>query len=205
MKRLLTIALLMAIPLTAFTARAQTPALLEGAQYIESVTVSNGIATPVIKTWGVQNSLFGPTVAGQEFFLATARTAAQITTAGTTISGTFHGTSSSDPVDGRGTVILGLADVSAPPEASFNSWALSVSITKHPGFEAIYIQELGVLKKALTGPFNYDVPVAVTLQSTRTQVLFNGAVIYETTPLSLPVRGHFQATWQASITNLAIQ
>jgi hypothetical protein len=95
-KRLLTITLLIAIPLAAFTALGQTPALLEGAQYIESETVSNGIATPVIKTWGTQNNLYGPTQAGQEFFMATARTAGQITATGSTISGTFHGTSSGD-------------------------------------------------------------------------------------------------------------
>jgi hypothetical protein len=186
-------------------------AMLEGSDYISDVVVVDNIATLTQRTWGDQNNIYGPDQHGLEFVLASARTAEQVTETGTVIDLTYHGCQTIENVTGRGQAIFGIGDASLAPDSVFSDWRLSFSVIKNPGFEALFIQEYGVLKKALSGPLDYEMRFTIMLSGGEIRVYknrkgINDEPLWVTTlaPATLPLRAFFQSAWKAAITGVTI-
>jgi hypothetical protein len=177
------------------TIQAAQTELLESATYIDSVVVVMGIAIPTYKTWVNANNLYGPTTAGQESYLATARTVDTFSNA--TLSGTLN----ANP----GAVVFGLAPAASPPDTTSTSYLLSVTVVNNAGIQAIYLQEQGSLRQVVTSGITSPMTISVVVQNGAVQVLAGSTSIYTTTIPPQTLRGFFQATFGASITGVMLQ
>lgn len=187
-------------------------AMLEGADYTAGVTVIDNIATLTQRTWGDKNNIFGADVTGQENFLATARTIEQIIETGSIVDFTFHGVSTDTSVNG-GSGAFAIGDASlAPGESTVSLFRLYCSVTKNPVQETLFVQEFGVLKKAVGGPLDWEIRFSVVFSGGELRVYRNrrgnnDEPLYVATrlPANFPLRLFFMCSWKAAITGISIQ